>query len=81
MTDNREKTLGAIDDLDNKGFFKSDCTILFYFGTNDDGERYVDAEMVTGHVIYIDREKHKDIADVIGAEDLAEALRMLIEKL
>ena len=79
--DNREKTLGAIDDLDNMGFFKSDCTVLFFFGTKDDGERYVDAQIVKGFISIHNTILHKDLASILGAEDLAEALRMLAENL
>lgn len=76
-----DETLEAVHDLDNKAFFASDCTILFFFGFNDDGERYVDAEMVKGHVHIQDRQDHDSMADILNAEDLLEALRMLVKEL
>lgn len=80
MTENRErKIIDALHDLDNKAFNEGDCSIIFFFGTKDDGERYVDAEMVTGRIVYNNREKHRDFADCIGAEDLLEAIIELNE--
>lgn len=75
MTIDRERRIiDALHDLDNTAFNEGDCTIIFFFGTNDNGERYVDAEMVTGHIIYTSREKHQDLGSVIGPEDLIEAI-------
>lgn len=69
--------MDAIYELDNEAF-KGDCTIIFYSGTNDDGERYVDATMVTGHVLidYWGRD-HNNLADVINAEDIPDAIKQL----
>lgn len=69
--DNREKTLSAIDELDNIAFFNSDCTIIFHLGINDEGERYVDAEIVKGLVNTFD---YKDFGIAYNTEDLAEAI-------
>jgi hypothetical protein len=74
MEDRERKIIDALHDLDNKAFNEGDCTIIFFFGTNDNGERYVDTEMVTGRIIYTNRETHQDLGDFVGAEDLMEAI-------
>lgn len=74
MQDRERKIIDALHDLDNEAFNEGDCTIIFFFGTNDDGNRYVDAEMVKGLIVYENRDRHQDLGSVIGPEDLMEAI-------
>jgi hypothetical protein len=74
-----EKLINAIHDLDNHLFFASDCTLTFWFGTNDNGERYVDAEVVKGHAR--PEGSRETLADIIGADDLMSAIQEINEEL
>ena len=73
--------INALEEIDNKAFGEGDCSLIFFFGTNDNGERYVDAEMVTNHVVYTSRENHQDMGDYIGAKDLNDAIKELSKRL
>lgn len=69
--------INAVQDIQNNAFFDGDCTVLFYFGTSKDGERYVDAKIVKGHVFIRNTRVHKKLSEVVTTDDFSEALEAL----
>lgn len=70
-----DRSASAIGELDNRAYIEQPCTIIFYFGTNDDGERYVDAEIVRDYPMH----NLTQTASIMAAADLFEAIVKLGE--
>lgn len=81
MPKNHERELiDALHELDNKVFDLEPCTIVFFCGSTP-GERYVDVQMVTGHIHINDATRGKDLASILNADDLMDAVKQLAAEL
>jgi hypothetical protein len=77
MVIEREKQLiDNIYELDNQCYNTMPLTIIIRTDLDDNGERFFDAEVFTR----FNRDEGEHIAEVVGAEDLAELFKELIEK-
>ena len=70
-----EQLISDVTDLDNKCYNTMPLTIIIRTDLDDNGERFFDATIFTGH----DEAKGDHVADVIGADSLSELLKELVE--
>lgn len=73
MKDWTEQLIGDIIELDNKCYNKMPLTILIRTDLDDNGERFFDASVYTGH----EDGKGDSLCDVIGADSLSELFKEL----
>lgn len=77
--DRDKQVINALEDLDNSIFNQGDCTVILWFGTGDDGERYVDAQVLQGLIEPI--MNRVSLAEVTSSDDMFTALVELNEDL
>lgn len=77
MIDPIEQLYQDVSELDNQCYNKMPLTIVIRTGQNDDGERYFDASVFTGHI----DGQGNNLADVINAESLSELFNELVKAL
>lgn len=70
-----KQLIDDVSELDNNCFNDMPLTIVIRTGQEDNGDRYFDATVYTGH----EENKGDTLADVVGADSLSELFNDLVK--